>query len=143
MTGIVLSPLIVPIVIYAVGLYLFFAPLGLTQTYAGLVIAHAALGAPFVVVTVGASLAGFDHNLMRAAASLGASPTLALRRVMLPLIAPGVLSGAIFAFAASFDEVVTILFLAWPEQRTIPRECSPGSAIACRRSSPPPPSSWC
>jgi putative spermidine/putrescine transport system permease protein len=125
-TGIVLSPLIVPIVIYAVGLYFFFAPLGLTQTYAGLVIAHAALGAPFVVVTVGASLAGFDHNLMRAAASLGASPALAFRRVMLPLIAPGVLSGAIFAFAASFDEVVTILFLASPEQRTIPREMFSG-----------------
>jgi putative spermidine/putrescine transport system permease protein len=125
-TGIVLSPLIVPIVIYAVGLYFFFAPLGLTQTYTGLVIAHATLGAPFVVVTVGASLAGFDNNLMRAAASLGASPPLAFRRVMLPLIAPGVISGAIFAFAASFDEVVTILFLASPEQRTIPREMFSG-----------------
>ena len=79
-TGLVLSPLVVSIVIYAVGLYFFFAPLGLTQSYTGIVLAHAALGSPFVVVTVGASLSNFDHNLMRAAASLGASPLLAFRR---------------------------------------------------------------
>lgn len=126
LTGFVLSPLVVPIVIYAVGLYFFFAPLGLTQSYTGIVLAHAALGSPFVVVTVGASLAGFDHNLMRAAASLGASPLLAFRRVMLPLVLPGVVTGALFAFAASFDEVVTVLFLASPEQRTIPREMFSG-----------------
>ncbi|MDK9695859.1 MAG: ABC transporter permease [Siculibacillus sp.] len=126
LTGFVLSPLVVPIVIYAVGLYFFFAPLGLTQSYTGIVLAHAALGAPFVVVTVSASLSGFDHNLMRAAASLGASPLLAFRRVMLPLVLPGVVTGALFAFAASFDEVVTVLFLAAPEQRTIPREMFSG-----------------
>jgi len=125
-TGLVLSPLVVPIVIYAVGLYFFFAPLGLTQSYLGLVLAHAALGSPFVVVTVGASLANFDHNLMRAAASLGAPPLTAFRRVMLPLVLPGVVTGALFAFAASFDEVVTVLFLAAPEQRTIPREMFSG-----------------
>jgi putative spermidine/putrescine transport system permease protein len=125
-TGLVLSPLVVPIVIYAVGLYFFFAPLGLTQSYTGIVLAHAALGSPFVVVTVGASLAGFDHNLMRAAASLGAPPLVAFRRVMLPLVLPGVVTGALFAFAASFDEVVTVLFLAAPEQRTIPREMFSG-----------------
>ena len=125
-TGLVLSPLVVPIVIYAVGLYFFFAPLGLTQSYTGIVLAHAALGSPFVVVTVGASLSNFDHNLMRAAASLGASPLLAFRRVMLPLVLPGVVTGALFAFAASFDEVVTVLFLAAPEQRTIPREMFSG-----------------
>lgn len=125
-TGLVLSPLVVPIVIYAVGLYFFFAPLGLTQSYLGLVLAHAALGSPFVVVTVGASLANFDHNLMRAAASLGAPPLVAFRRVMLPLVLPGVVTGALFAFAASFDEVVTVLFLAAPEQRTIPREMFSG-----------------
>ena len=126
LTGFVLSPLVVPIVIYAVGLYFFFAPLGLTQTYTGVVLAHAALGSPFVVVTVGASLSNFDHNLMRAAASLGASPLVAFRRVMLPLVLPGVVTGALFAFAASFDEVVTVLFLASPEQRTIPREMFSG-----------------
>ncbi len=125
-TGLVLSPLVVPIVIYAVGLYFFFAPLGLTQSYLGIVLAHAALGSPFVVVTVGASLSNFDHNLMRAAASLGAPPLLAFRRVMLPLVLPGVVTGALFAFAASFDEVVTVLFLASPEQRTIPREMFSG-----------------
>ena len=125
-TGLVLSPLVVPIVIYAVGLYFFFAPLGLTQSYTGIVLAHAALGSPFVVVTVGASLSNFDHNLMRAAASLGAPPLVAFRRVMLPLVLPGVVTGALFAFAASFDEVVTVLFLAAPEQRTIPREMFSG-----------------
>jgi putative spermidine/putrescine transport system permease protein len=125
-TAFVLSPLVVPIVIYAVGLYFFFAPLGLSQTYTGIVLAHAALGSPFVVVTVGASLAGFDQGLMRAAASLGASPLVAFRRVMLPLVSPGVMTGALFAFAASFDEVVTVLFLASPDQRTIPREMFSG-----------------
>ncbi|MEJ1161943.1 ABC transporter permease [Prosthecomicrobium sp. N25] len=125
-TALLLSPLVVPVVIYAVGLYFFFAPLGLTQTYTGIVLAHAALGSPFVVVTVGASLAGFDHNLMRAAASLGAPPLLAFRRVMLPLVLPGVVTGTLFAFAASFDEVVTVLFLAAPQQRTIPREMFSG-----------------
>jgi putative spermidine/putrescine transport system permease protein len=124
--GGLLSPLVVPIIIYAVGLAFFFAPLGLAQSYTGLVLAHAALGSPFVVVTVGASLSHFDRNLMRAAASLGAPPVLAFRRVMLPLVAPGIVTGALFAFAASFDEVVTVLFLAAPEQRTIPREMFSG-----------------
>jgi putative spermidine/putrescine transport system permease protein len=125
-TGLILSPLVVPIVIYAVGLYFFFAPLGLTQSYTGLILAHAALGSPFVVVTVSASLSNFDYNLMRAATSLGAPPLMAFRRIMLPIVLPGVVTGALFAFAASFDEVVTVLFLASPEQRTIPREMFSG-----------------
>ena len=121
-----LSPLVVPIVIVAVGLYFFFAPFGLTQSYTGLIIAHAALGAPFPVVTVSAALASFDRNLARAAASLGAPPLTAFRRVMLPLVAPGVAAGALFAFAISFDEVVTVLLLGAPHQRTIPREMFSG-----------------
>lgn len=125
-TALLLSPLVVPIIIVAVGLYFFFAPLGLTQTYAGLIMAHAALGAPFVVVTVSSALASFDRNLARAAASLGAPPVVVFRRVMLPLVRPGVISGALFAFAVSFDEVVTILLLAAPQQRTIPREMFDG-----------------
>ena len=125
-TALLLSPLVVPIIIVAVGLYFFFAPLGLTQSYLGLIMAHAALGAPFVVVTVSSALASFDRNLARAAASLGAPPVTVFRRVMLPLVRPGVISGALFAFAVSFDEVVTILLLAAPQQRTIPREMFDG-----------------
>ena len=125
-SALLLSPLVVPIVIVAVGLYFFFAPFGLTQTYTGLIIAHAALGAPFPVVTVSAALASFDRNLVRAAASLGAPPITVFRRVMLPLVAPGVAGGALFAFAMSFDEVVTVLLLGAPHQRTIPREMFSG-----------------
>lgn len=125
-TALLLSPLVVPIVIVAVGLYFFFAPLGLTQSYLGLIMAHAALGAPFVVVTVGAALASFDRSLARAAASLGAPPTIVFFRVVFPLVRPGVFSGALFAFAMSFDEVVTVLLLAAPHQRTIPREMFSG-----------------
>jgi putative spermidine/putrescine transport system permease protein len=84
------------------------------------------LGAPFVVVTVSAALASFDRNLARAGASLGAPPLTVFRRIMLPLIAPGVASGALFAFATSFDEVVTVLMLGAPHQRTIPREMFSG-----------------
>jgi len=126
LTALLLSPLVVPIVIVAVGLYFFFAPLGLTQTYTGLIMAHAALGSPFVLVTVGASLASFDRNLARAAAGLGAPPLTVFRRIMLPLVRPGVVAGALFAFAISFDEVITVLLLGAPHQRTIPREMFSG-----------------
>lgn len=124
--GLLISPMIVPLVITAVGFYFFFAPLGLTASYTGLILAHTALAAPFVVVTVTATLQGFDMNLARAAASLGAGPTTTFFKVILPLIAPGVASGALFAFATSFDEVVVVLFVAGPEQRTLPREMFSG-----------------
>ncbi|MGX8013646.1 ABC transporter permease [Mesorhizobium sp. ORM8.1] len=124
--AVVLSPVVVPVVITAVGLYLFFAPLGLTGNYLGLILAHTALATPFVVITVGATLQSFDMNLARAAASLGASPLYAFRRVILPLILPGLASGALFAFATSFDEVVIVLFMAGPEQRTLPLEMFSG-----------------
>ena len=117
-----LSPLIVPVVITAVGSYLFYARVGLASTYAGLILAHTALASPFVVVTVGASLTGFDRTLMRAAAISGARPVTSFFRVMLPLILPGVLSGAAFAFVTSFDEVVVVQFLASASQRTMPLE---------------------
>jgi putative spermidine/putrescine transport system permease protein len=120
--GLLLSPMIVPVVITAIGVYFAFAPLGLTNSYLGLIIAHTALGAPFVVITVSATLAQFDTSLARAASSLGAPPLVAFRRVILPIIAPGVASGALFAFATSFDEVVVALMIAGPEQRTLPRE---------------------
>jgi putative spermidine/putrescine transport system permease protein len=120
--ALVLSPMIVPVVIIAVGIYFFFAPLGLTSNYFGLVIAHAMLGTPFVVVAVSATLAGFDRNLIRAAASLGAPPLRIFRKIILPLILPGVVSGGLFAFATSFDEVILVLFIAGPEQATLPRQ---------------------
>ena len=121
-----LSPVVVPSVITAVGLYFFFAPIGLTGSYLGLILAHTALATPFVVITVGATLQSFDMNLSRAAASLGATPHYAFRRVILPLILPGLASGALFAFATSFDEVVIVLFMAGPDQRTLPREMFSG-----------------
>lgn len=124
--GLVLAPVLVPIVITAVAMYFFFATAGLVGSYAGLVLAHAALGVPFVVITVLASLDGFDHNLVRAAANLGASPLTAFRRITLPIIFPGVASGGLFAFVTSFDEIVVTLFLAAPDQRTLPRQIFSG-----------------
>ncbi|MEB0206166.1 ABC transporter permease [Pseudomonas sp. CCC3.1] len=121
-----ISPMIVPLVIVAVGLYFFFAKLQLLNSYIGLVLAHAMLGVPFVVITVNATLQGFDTNLSRAAASLGAPPLTVFFKVMLPLIAPGVISGGLFAFATSFDEVVVTLFLSSPSQRTLPLQMFSG-----------------
>ena len=120
--GLLISPMVTPLIISAAGMFFFYSSLGLSQTHVGLILAHAALGTPFVVITVTATLSAFDTNLTRAAASLGAGPLLTFRRVQLPLIAPGVLSGALFAFAASFDEVVVVLFMAGEDQRTIPRQ---------------------
>jgi len=124
--ALLLSPMIVPVVITAIGVYFFFAPLGLSNSFTGLIIAHTVLGAPFVVITVSATLAHFDVGMARAAASLGAPPLTAFFRVILPLIMPGVASGALFAFATSFDEVVVALMIAGPEQRTLPREMFSG-----------------
>ena len=120
--GLLISPMVTPLVIAAAGMFFFYSTLGLTQTHIGLILAHAALGTPFVVITVTATLSAFDANLIRAAASLGAGPLTTFRRVQLPLIAPGVLSGALFAFATSFDEVVVVLFMAGEDQRTVPRQ---------------------
>ncbi len=121
-TAILISPMIVPVIVSAVGIYYAFAAVGLLNTLTGLVLAHTAIGAPFVVITVTATLASFDHNLMRAASSLGATPAEAVVRIMLPIIAPGVVSGALFAFVTSFDEVVIALFISGSEQRTLPRQ---------------------
>ena len=123
-TALLISPMVTPIIVVGVGLFFFYShPLvNLTQTHLGLILGHAVLGAPFVLITVTASLAGFDHTLMRAAASLGASRWQSFRHVQLPLIAPGIATGSLFAFAASFDEVVIVLFMGGVDQRTIPRE---------------------
>ncbi len=125
-TALLLSPLIVPLIITAAGMYFFYSQLQLVGNFWGVVIAHAALGTPFVVITVNAALAGFDYSLIRASMSLGANPLMTFFRVIMPLIRPGVISGALFAFVTSFDEVVIVLFLAGPEQRTIPRQMFSG-----------------
>jgi len=122
LTAVLVSPMIVPIVIIAVGAYFFYSKLGIANSLTGIILAHAVLGTPFVLITVTATLAGFDQGLVRAARIHGASPWVAFRRVTLPLIWPGVFSGALFAFATSFDEVVVVLFLGGVEQRTIPRQ---------------------
>ena len=120
--SLLIAPMVVPIVVVGVATYLFFAPLGLADSYSALILVHAALGAPFVLTTVLATLQGFDQNLVRASLSLGETPLRSFFRITLPVIAPGVISGALFAFATSFDEVVVALFLAGPEQLTLPRQ---------------------
>src|SRR5262245_59703171 len=120
--AVLLSPIIVPLIITAVGVYFAFSPWGLVNNLVGLIIAQAALGVPFVVVSVTATLAGFNENLTRAGRSLGASPLRVFMSIKLPLIAPGVISGGLFAFATSFDEVVVAIFLTSADQRTVPRE---------------------
>jgi putative spermidine/putrescine transport system permease protein len=124
--AVLISPMVVPVVVVGVGIYLFFAQIGLSDSYTGLILAHAALGAPFVVTTVSATLQGFDHNLVRASLSLGAGPLRTFFRVTLPVIAPGLISGALFAFATSFDDVVITLFVAGPVQTTLPRQMFTG-----------------
>jgi len=124
--SVLIAPMVVPIIVVGVGTYLFFARLGLADSYTALILVHAALGAPFVLTTVLATLQGFNQNLVRASLSLGASPLSTFFRVTLPVIAPGVISGALFAFATSFDEVVVTLFLAGAEQVTLPRQMFTG-----------------
>jgi putative spermidine/putrescine transport system permease protein len=125
-TALLLSPMIVPLIIVAAGMFFFYARFGLVGSYTGIIIAHAVLGVPFVIITVTATLSGFDRSLYRAALSLGASPFKAFCDIIIPLIRPGVVAGALFAFATSFDEIVLILFLAGPEQVTIPRQMFSG-----------------
>lgn len=137
-----ISPMIVPIIITATGMFFFYsstcvdttstigrllAPMlsnsgCLANTYLGVILAHATLGIPFVIITVTATLIGFDQSLNRAAASLGANPRTTFFKITMPLILPGVISGALFAFVTSFDEVVAVLFIAGPDQQTIPRQ---------------------
>ena len=118
--AILISPMIVPLIISAAGMYFFYSRIGLQGTYWGVVMAHAALGTPFVIITVTATLVGFDRSLTRASASLGANPVTTFFKVQMPLIMPGVISGALFAFITSFDEVVVVLFLGSASQKTLP-----------------------
>jgi putative spermidine/putrescine transport system permease protein len=140
--AILISPMIVPIIIIATGMFFFYSNpcsiIGtecgrLTSTYLGVILAHTTLGIPFVIITVTATLSGFDQSLIRAA-SLGASSARTFFKVVMPLILPGVVSGALFAFVTSFDEVVAVLFIAGPDQQTIPRQMWNGirEAISAR-----------
>ncbi len=134
--GILISPMIVPLVITAVGMYFFYTVIGITPAQISeispslhllpIILAHAALGTPFVVITVTATLVGFDHSLTRAAASLGANGLTTFFKVTVPLVLPGMISGALFAFITSFDEVVVVLFLARAQEYTIPRRMFSG-----------------
>mgnify|MGYP005806390733 CR=1 FL=1 len=117
-----LLPMVVPAVVLGVGMQLMFARYGLANTYLGVIIAHTVVGVPFVVVNVAATLQSIDPRLEHAAASLGAAPHVVLRQVTLPLALPGIISGAVFAFATSLDEVVLTLFVAGPGQRTLARQ---------------------
>jgi putative spermidine/putrescine transport system permease protein len=124
--ALLISPMIVPVIISAVGMFLFYSRVNLAGTIFGLVLAHTALATPFVVITVTATLSSFDRTLIRAGSSCGAAAHTVFFKVILPLILPGVISGALFAFVTSFDEVVVVLFLASPEQRTLPKQMFSG-----------------
>jgi len=117
-----LLPMVVPAVVLGVGMQLMFVRYGLVNSHIGVIIAHTVVAVPFVLVNVAATLAGVDPTLERASASLGAPPVITLCKVTLPLALPGILSGAVFAFATSLDEVVLTLFVAGPGQRTLARQ---------------------
>jgi putative spermidine/putrescine transport system permease protein len=123
--AIMISPMIVPLIIITLGLFFFYSDIEINKwgiPYLGVILAHATLGIPFVIITVTATLLGFDHSLSRASASLGASPSTTFFKVIMPLITPGMISGALFAFVTSFDEVVVVLFVGRNDEQTIPRQ---------------------
>jgi putative spermidine/putrescine transport system permease protein len=117
--AVLLSPAIVPTIITAIGLYFFFVRLKATGSILAMALGHTVLALPIVVIIIAATLQGFDIRFEQAALSLGASRLTALRRITLPLIAPGVLSAALFAFLTSFDELLIPLFLSGVETQTL------------------------
>jgi putative spermidine/putrescine transport system permease protein len=118
--SVLISPMIVPLIISASAIFFSAAKFGVASTYTGVILAHIILGTPFVVITVTATLSGFDDSITRAASSLGSNPSNTFFKITMPLILPGIISGALFAFVTSFDEVVVILFVGGPSQTTIP-----------------------
>ncbi|MBO6868131.1 putative spermidine/putrescine transport system permease protein [Thalassococcus halodurans] len=118
--AILISPMIVPLIISATGMYFFYSKIGIVGTLPGVILAHAVLGIPFVIITVTATLVGFDRSLTRAAANMGAGPITTFFRVQMPLILPGVISGGLFAFITSFDEVVVVIFIGSAKLQTLP-----------------------
>jgi putative spermidine/putrescine transport system permease protein len=121
-----LSPIAVPAVITGLAMYFFLVAAHLYGSIFGLVLAHSTIAMPFVIITVTATLQGFDRRLLRAAASLGCPPLRAFFKITLPLILPGVISGAIFAFYTSFDDVLLALFASTPSLLTLPRQMFSG-----------------
>lgn len=121
LVGLIMAPIVVPLVVLALGDYLLFAPLRLIGSWIAIGFAHGLLATPYVFISVQTSLvASLDPALVRSARSLGASPLSVLRHVYWPCIRPGVASGAVIGFAVSFDEVVTALFLQGPDAVTLP-----------------------
>ena len=120
--ALILSPLIVPVIIIAIGMFSLYVRWKITGTLLGLVIAHSTLAIPFVVVSVSTSLRTIDRNLELAAQNLGAGPVRTFTRITLPLVLPGVFAGALFAFLTSWDEVVVAIFLTTAKFRTLPVE---------------------
>ncbi|GGE51988.1 ABC transporter permease [Actibacterium pelagium] len=129
--AVLISPMIVPLIISATGMFFFYSDigrflegtLGMNKNFVGylkVILAHAVLGIPFVIITVTATLVGFDRSLTRAAANMGAGPVKTFFSIQMPLILPGVISGGLFAFITSFDEVVVILFVGSASQKTLP-----------------------
>ena len=130
-TAILISPMIVPLIISATGMFFFYShvgnfledTIGLDKNFVGyvkVILAHSVLGIPFVIITVTATLVGFDSSLTRAAANMGANPVKTFFKIQMPLILPGVISGGLFAFITSFDEVVVVMFVGSTNQKTLP-----------------------
>lgn len=130
-TAILISPMIVPLIISATGMFFFYSHvgnfledrIGLDKNFVGyvkVILAHSVLGIPFVIITVTATLVGFDNSLTRAAANMGADPVKTFFKIQMPLILPGVISGGLFAFITSFDEVVVVMFVGSTNQKTLP-----------------------
>lgn len=115
-------PSVIPSVVYALGIYRLWIDLGLLDTFVGVIIAHGLMGMPYVLITVSAALSGFDRRLEEAAAGLGGGPLARLRLIVLPIIAPGIFSGALFAFISSWDELIVVLFIASRRIVTLPRQ---------------------
>jgi len=120
-TALMLSPLLIPNIIFALGLYQLYSALGLIGTETGLALAHTVLGLPYVVITVSAALSARDHHLASAGRSLGAGPTNVFRFIQFPLLRSAILAGGFLAFIASFDEVVIAIFISGSRTATLPK----------------------
>lgn len=125
-SALIILPMAIPVVVAGVAFFYFYARFGLAGSFTGLILAHTTMAVPFVVISVRAALAGLNPDLARAAASLGSPPHRVFFRIVMPVILPGILTGSLFAFAVSFDDVVIAMYLSGPEQITLPRQMFAG-----------------